>query len=198
MSDECKVHALCAHVINSLDVSGLVVKSVATMKVVGLAWMTVPHSALLSEGKRFIFSVLTLSNFCSVWGTFVLLLQFFQSEIEECVKFNMPVPLLPPLISLSYSVFFFFLSHRPFRILSRSQPILATGFFTPPPYSVSNTGSQSVQVQHTLLLQQKSSAGSKLITEAAKHIPAVVNKCKYIFISNRFPCIVAHGILQIL
>lgn len=115
------------------------------MKAAGLAWMTVPHGALLSEGKRFIFSVLTLSNFCSVWGTFVLLLQFFQSEIEECVKFNMPVSSPPSPISLSYSVcFFFFLPHRPFRILSRSQPILATGLFTPPPYSVSNTGSQSV------------------------------------------------------
>lgn len=51
---------------------------------------------------------------------------------------------------------------------------------------------------HTLLLQQKISARSKLITEAVKHTPAVVNKCKYIFISNKPPCIAAKSTVNLL
>lgn len=82
------------------DVFGSAVKSVAA----GLAWTAVSHGAVLSEGKRFIFSILTLSNFSSVPGTFVLLLQFFQSEIEECVKFSRLAPCLP---SLSHTLFLF-------------------------------------------------------------------------------------------
>lgn len=52
--------------------------------------------------------------------------------------------------------------------------------FCPPPRNRSSA-------RAAMPLQQTTSAGSKLIREAAKRIPAVVNKCKYIFISNRFP-----------
>lgn len=108
-SDKCKAHEeRRARVAGSLDVFGLAVKSVA----VGLAWTAVSHGAVLSEGKRFIFSILTLSNFSSVRGTFVLLLQFFQSEIEGCVKFSRPAPSLPsPTVPVSLPprlIFFLF------------------------------------------------------------------------------------------
>lgn len=79
-------------VVGGLDVFALAVKSAA----VGLAWTAVSLSGVLSEGKRFIFSILTLSNFSSVPGTFVLLLQCIQSETEECVKFSRLAPCLPP------------------------------------------------------------------------------------------------------
>lgn len=92
---------LRAPVVGSLDVFGLAV---------GLAWTALSHGAVLSEGKRFIFSILTLSNFSSVPGTFVLLLQFFQSEIEECVKFSGPAPCLPsPTVPVSHPPLFIYL-----------------------------------------------------------------------------------------
>lgn len=78
LSDEC-VH----YVTDSLDVSGVVVKLVETIKAVGLTWRTVPQRALLSVGKEFIFSKLTLSNSCSACGTFVLLLQFFNQRLRR-------------------------------------------------------------------------------------------------------------------
>lgn len=40
-------------------------------------------STQLSVGKGFIFSKLTLSNSSSAWGTFVLLLQFFNQRLRR-------------------------------------------------------------------------------------------------------------------
>lgn len=61
MFDNC-VRVPCICVIDRLDVSGVAVKLVVTIKAVGLTWMTriVLNSALLSVAKGFIFSKLTL------------------------------------------------------------------------------------------------------------------------------------------
>lgn len=81
MVENC-VRVPCVYVIDRLDVSGVAVKLVVTIKAVGLTWMKVENSALLGVGQEFNFSKLTLSNSCSAWGKFVLLLQLF----SLCVK----------------------------------------------------------------------------------------------------------------
>lgn len=118
------------------------------------------------------------------------------------MKFSRPaprLPLLPPPPFFFYFILFLFFSSRrcPYGILISRRPhirilssfpqrsLSACFVFLPP------NGSRA---HPAMLLQQTTSAGSKLIRQAAKRMPAVVNKCKYIFISNRFTCIAAHKI----